>query len=66
MIKEAGFSIVREETTTQPIEMFFTHTPEILRRIKSRWKNSEIAEYSSGVVFPREALEIQFIDFTLI
>jgi len=66
MIKEAGFSILREETTTQPVEMFFTHTPEILRRIKSRWKNSEIAEFASGAVFPREALEIQFIDFTLI
>jgi len=66
MIKEAGFSILKEEVTTQPIEIFFTHTPEILRRIKSKWKNSEVPEYASGAMFPREALEIQFIDFTLI
>lgn len=66
MIKETGFTILKEEITTQPIEMFFTHTPEILRRIKSKWKNSEIAEYALGTIFPREIIEIQFIDFILI
>jgi len=66
MIKEAGFSIIKENVTTHPIEMFFTHTPEVLRRIKSKWKNSEIPELASGVLFPRDVLEVQFIDFTLI
>ena len=66
MIKESGFSIIKEHITTQPIEMFFTHTPEILRRIKSKWKNSEIPEFASGAIFPREILETQFIDFILV
>jgi 2-polyprenyl-3-methyl-5-hydroxy-6-metoxy-1,4-benzoquinol methylase len=66
IIRESGFSIIKEHVTTQPIEMFFTHTPEILRRIKSKWKNSETPELASGALFPREILETQFIDFTLI
>jgi 2-polyprenyl-3-methyl-5-hydroxy-6-metoxy-1,4-benzoquinol methylase len=66
IIKEAGLTIIKENVTTQPIEMFFTHTPEILRRIKSRWRNSYIPEVASGTIFPRDVLEIQFIDFILI
>lgn len=66
MFKEVGFTVLKEEITTQPMEIFFTRTPEILRRIKSRWRNSEIPELASGAIFPREILEMQFIDFTLI
>jgi hypothetical protein len=66
MFKEVGFSVLKEDITTQPIEMFFTHTEEILRRIKSRWKNSTIPELAAGTIFPREILEIQFIDYVLI
>jgi 2-polyprenyl-3-methyl-5-hydroxy-6-metoxy-1,4-benzoquinol methylase len=58
MIKEAGFTIVSENKITQPLELFFTHTPEILRRIKNNW--------NKDAAFPREILEIQFIDFVLI
>jgi 2-polyprenyl-3-methyl-5-hydroxy-6-metoxy-1,4-benzoquinol methylase len=65
-IKDAGFTILKESVVTQPVELFFTHTPEVLRRIKSNWRNSDEPKLASGELFPREILEIQFIDFTLI
>jgi len=66
IIKDAGFSIINEEVTTQPLELFFTHNPDILKRIKSKWRNSNNKELASGGPFPREIIEIQFIDFVLI
>lgn len=66
LIKEAGLTILKEDTITQPIEMFFTHNPEILRRIKDKWKTSTNPLLASGEEFPREILELQFADFTLI
>lgn len=54
--KEAGLIVLEEKPITQPIELFFTHTPAILRRIKENMETTE---------FPREAMEIQFIDFVL-
>ena len=60
IINDIGLTIVSENIIKQPIEIFFTHKKEILRRIKSRWK--ENIDNS----FPRDILEIQFIDFTLI
>jgi len=66
MIKEAGFSIIKEDTVSQPVELFFTHNPNILRRIKSKWKTSTNPEFATGTKFPREIMEIQFADFVLI
>lgn len=57
LIKEAGLSILQENITTQPVEMFFSHHPAILRRIREKWRN---------VKFPRETMEIQFVEYVLV
>lgn len=55
-IQDAGFTVLKEEITTTPVELFFTATPEVLRRIKCRWDGK----------FPRDIIEIQLVDYTLI
>lgn len=65
LFKEAGFTILKEDTVTQPVELFFSQNPDILRRIKEKWKKSTNKELVNGR-FPREILEIQFVDYTLI
>jgi len=55
-IINAGLTIQSENYIRQDIELFFTHNPAILRRIKSNF-NYE---------FPRKWLEIQFIDLILV
>lgn len=54
-IDAAGLTILSETPTKQNLELFFTHNPAILRRIKSNFDNE----------FPRNMLEIQFIDMIL-
>lgn len=54
--REAGFVVISEKPIKQNIELFFTHNPAILRRIKSNFDNE----------FPRNMLEIQFIDLILV
>jgi 2-polyprenyl-3-methyl-5-hydroxy-6-metoxy-1,4-benzoquinol methylase len=54
-IKNSGLLIDSEKPIKQNIEIFFTHNPAILRRIKSNFDNE----------FPRTMLETQFIDLTL-
>lgn len=66
LIKDAGFSIVNEETITHPVELFFTHRPQILGRIKQRWAKSPNKAFAEGTEFPREILEIQFVDYILV
>lgn len=66
IIQEAGFSIIKEDLVTQPVETFFTHNPDILRRIKAKWATSKNPDFASGTKFPREIMEIQFADFVLI
>lgn len=66
LIKDAGLTIAKEETTTYPLELFFIHHPPILRRIKERWSTSDHPEYRSGEKFPREILEVQFVDYVLL
>jgi 2-polyprenyl-3-methyl-5-hydroxy-6-metoxy-1,4-benzoquinol methylase len=66
LIKEAGFTILKEETVTHPIELFFTHQDEVLRRIKDKWKTSTNPNLANGSEFPKEILEIQFVDYTLV
>lgn len=66
MIEEAGLSITEEETITHPVELFFTHEPAVLRRIKANWEASDNKALAAGKEFPREILEIQFVDFILI
>lgn len=55
-IDAAELTIIRESSIKQEIELFFTHNPAVLRRIKSNFDE----------VFPRDLMEIQFVDFVLI
>lgn len=64
LIEEAKLKIIEKNIITHPVELFFTHNPAILRRIKENWKDSNTV-YASGVEFPRSILEIQFVDFVL-
>jgi len=65
IIEEAGLTISEEELVTHPVELFFTHEPAVLRRIKEQWKVSENKALAAGTQFPRDVLEIQFVDFIL-
>lgn len=65
LLKEAGFTVLKEDTVTQPVELFFTRNSDVLRRIKEKWKTSSNEELAGGR-FPREIMEIQFVDYTLI
>lgn len=66
LIKDVGFTITQEEVITHPVELFFTHKPTVLRRIKEKWSKSENKNLATGVEFPREIMEIQFVDFVLV
>lgn len=61
MIKDAGFSVLQEEIITQPVELFFTTRPQILRRIQECFAKNNLSEK-----FPRESMEVQFVDYVLI
>ena len=61
LFKTAGFTVLRENFHRQNVELFFVHNPAILRRIKEKWKNHDI--YADK--FPREIMEIEYIDFIL-
>lgn len=52
-----GFKILRQETITQPVELFFSALNPVIGR--------RITEHLNKSVFPREILEIQFLDFVL-
>lgn len=65
IIEEARLTISEEELVTHPVELFFTHEPAVLRRIKEQWKVSENKALAAGTQFPRDVLEIQFVDFIL-
>ena len=66
MISDAGLKILNEDHINHPVELFFTHEEAILRRIKEKWANSKNQAFATGKEFPREMLEIQFVDFVLI
>lgn len=55
-IKEAGLMIKKESFVKRDVELFFTENSAILRRIKSNFEGA----------FPRELLEIQFVDYVLV
>lgn len=66
LIENSNLKIANEEIISQPVELFFTHEPSILRRIKNQWTKSDDPNLASGKVFPREILEIQFVDYLLV
>ena len=65
LFQDAGLSIVRENVIRRDVEFFFIQNAPILRRIKEKWAKSENPAYASGEEFPRELLEIEAVDFTL-
>jgi 2-polyprenyl-3-methyl-5-hydroxy-6-metoxy-1,4-benzoquinol methylase len=65
LFQDAGLSVVRETVSRRDVEFFFIQNAPILRRIKEKWAKSEYAPYASGEEFPRELLEIEAVDFTL-
>lgn len=65
MFKSFGLSIIKENVIRKDVELFFIHNPHILRRIKDKFKNSNNPDYASGEHFPRNIIEIEYIDFTL-
>lgn len=65
MINDAGLKTLNEEVMSHPVELFFTHEPQALRRIKEHWKASKDRELATGDAFARDILEIQFVDFIL-
>ena len=58
LIHKAGLTIEKENIINQSMELFFTNETQLLRRIKSQWKEKN--------ELPKEILEIQFVDYTLV
>ena len=65
LIKQSGLKTIKEDITTSPVEIFFTQNEEIMRRIKEKWKTSSDPELKDGSKFPRDILEIEFVDYWL-
>lgn len=65
IIEHTNLEIESEKITTTPVEMFFSLDPVIVRRIKNHWVEEGDNPYSNGENFPREILEIDFVDFVL-
>jgi 2-polyprenyl-3-methyl-5-hydroxy-6-metoxy-1,4-benzoquinol methylase len=65
LISMAGLKILNERKIEQSLDLLFTNEPKILRRIKENWTESDNELLANGTEFPRESLELQFIDFIL-
>lgn len=62
-IKNAGFTILQEDIIRHPVELFFTTKNFILRRIQENFAKKDP---KFATEFPRDILEIQFVDYVLI
>ena len=65
MFQSVGLTIMRENIIKHDVELFFAHNPRILRRIKEKWQKSDDQDLANGKKFPREIMEIEYVDFTL-
>ena len=65
IIKKNNFTIKSEKTIITPVEILFSLDPVIVRRIKNHWIEHGDNAYADGDTFPREILEIDFIDYVL-
>lgn len=65
ILKSTNLEIVTERISTTPVEMLFSLEPAIVRRIKNLWIEEGNNPYADGENFPREILEIDFVDFVL-
>lgn len=62
-IQNAGFTILQEDVIRHPVELFFTTKNSVLKRIQETFAKKD-PKFSTE--FPRDILEIQFVDYTLI
>ena len=65
ILKSTNLEIVTEKITTTPVEMLFSLEPAIVRRIKNLWIEDGNNPYADGINFPREILEMDFVDYVL-
>ena len=65
IIKKNNFTIKSEKTIITPVEILFSLDPVIVRRIKNHWIEQGDNAYADGDAFPREFLEIDFVDYVL-
>jgi 2-polyprenyl-3-methyl-5-hydroxy-6-metoxy-1,4-benzoquinol methylase len=65
IIKKNNFTIKSEKTIITPVEILFSLDPVIVRRIKNHWIEQGDNAYADGDAFPREILEIDFVDYVL-
>lgn len=62
-IQNAGFTILQEDIIRHPVELFFTTKNVVLRRIQETFAKKD-PKFANE--FPRDILEIQFVDYVLI
>ena len=65
IIDQMELKILKEEIINYPVDLFFSKHEEIMRRIKDKFSSSLDPDYQQGTKFPREILEIQFVDYVL-
>lgn len=63
---KTGFEIVKEDIIKEPVDEFFEHITKISDKIKAHWKDkSPIEAYSTGKEFPKDIMQVQFVDYVL-
>lgn len=65
LIRKNGFKIISQKEDRTEIEDFFIQDKSIVRRIKENWIGSENRLLATGIEFPKEIMEIQFVDFII-
>lgn len=66
LIADSGLIIENEDIVTQNLNPFFTSFETVSARISDNWKNDENLMLATGVGFPQNIMEIQFVDYVLI
>lgn len=64
LFAKLGYSITSQQPCRTTVEPFFYTQERVMRRIKEKWQT--MSGYSDGDKFPREFIEIEAVDFTLI
>lgn len=64
LFQKLGLSVMKQEAIRSTVEPFFYTNESVMRRIKERWQT--MSGYSDGKKFPREFMEIEVVDYTLI
>lgn len=62
-IQNAGFTVLQEDIIRHPVELFFTTKNTVLKRIQETFAKKDPKFINE---FPRDILEIQFVDYILI